>query len=97
MVTANINRDVKLVVISVIFKSPNNRGIPMTAKVLNRFEPKTLPTAMACFPFFAAAILTINSGREVPKATPVRAIISAGISAIAEIFSIAYIVYLALK
>ena len=32
-------------------------------------EPKTFPTAMACFPFRAAETLTTTSGREVPSAS----------------------------
>ena len=92
-----MNGALKETVNSDIFNSPNILGIPMTANVLNRFDPNTFPTAIACFPRFTAAILTMTSGKEVPIATPVSAITSGLILAIVDMPSIASIVYFAPK
>ena len=48
--------------------------VPVTNKMLKMLLPMILPIAISEFPFFAAVIEVINSGREVPKATMVRAI-----------------------
>ena len=42
---------------------------PNIAKILNTFEPNTLPIAMPLLPFFAATTLVASSGRDVPPAT----------------------------
>ena len=55
---------------------PIKAGTPMTAKALKMFEPRTFPTAISTLPFHAAVTLTANSGRDVPKATALKAMVS---------------------
>ena len=45
---------------------------PTTPKVLNRLDPKILPSAIACCCFRTATTLDTSSGSEVPMATTVR-------------------------
>lgn len=47
---------------------------PSTNKMLNMFEPITLPIAISLSPFLAATIEVTSSGRDVPIATIVRPI-----------------------
>ncbi len=47
---------------------------PTTARVLNKFEPRTLPRAISASPFLAAITEDANSGRDVPTATTVNPI-----------------------
>ena len=66
----------KVRILAGITKVPNRAGIPITANELNMFEPSMLPTAISEFPFLAALSDTITSGRDVPSATALTAIIS---------------------
>lgn len=91
-VTHIMNGIVNCMISAGIFNSPKNRGILITAYVLNILEPNTLPIAIACFPFFAAEILTTTSGNDVPSATTVKAIISGRIPRLLDISVMAYIV-----
>ena len=47
---------------------------PRIARILNTFEPSTLPIAIPLFPLRADTTLVASSGREVPPATIVRPI-----------------------
>ena len=46
--------------------------IPIIMRMLNTFEPMTLPMAMAERPLRAATMLVASSGSDVPQATMVR-------------------------
>lgn len=62
--------------LSGMAKGPNNAGIPMTANALKILEPVILPIAISTFPLRAEDTATEISGREVPIATALNAIIS---------------------
>lgn len=54
-------------------------GRPSPKKTLTEFEPVTLPTASSAYFSFLAAVIDANvSGRDVPRATKVIALIGAG-------------------
>ena len=55
-------------------KGPNRAEPPMTARMLKRFEPMTLPTATSACRRIAAITVVASSGSEVPMATMVRPI-----------------------
>ncbi|GAG16497.1 unnamed protein product, partial [marine sediment metagenome] len=49
-----------------IVNGPNRAETPITAKVLNIFDPVTFPIAISGLPLLTAATVTESSGREVP-------------------------------
>lgn len=66
-----ISRSSKLSGVTV----PNNvTGRPNTMQILNMLLPMMLPTRSSVSPFLAALMVVMSSGREVPKAMTVRAI-----------------------
>lgn len=77
IVTSIIAGIVNVIASFDIVKSPIIADIPIAPNTLNMFDPTTLPIAMSDFPFKPAITETISSGREVPSATTVIAIISA--------------------
>ena len=66
-----ISRSSKLSGVTV----PNNvTGRPNTMQILKMLLPMMLPTRSSVSPFLAALMVVMSSGREVPKAMTVRAI-----------------------
>ena len=67
--------------ISTIWKLPGvippkiATGIPNTIQILKMLLPIILPTSKSCSPFLEETIVVINSGRDVPKAIIVKAMI----------------------
>ena len=71
------------ITISMIFSVINATGlivaaIPSTNKILNTFEPITLPNAISTSFLRAATIEVTNSGKLVPNATTVKPITESG-------------------
>ena len=62
-----------------------NADKPKTPNILNIFEPTTLPIATLPLPLIKEAIVTANSGRDVPIAARLIPIIASGIFKTSEI------------
>ena len=62
-----------------------NADKPKTPKILNMFEPTTLPMATLPLPLIKEAIVTASSGRDVPIAARLIPIIASGIFNTSEI------------
>ena len=62
-----------------------NADKPKTPKILNIFEPTTLPMATLPLPLIKEAIVTASSGRDVPIAARLIPIIASGIFNTSEI------------